>query len=316
MTYKTALVTGGAGFIGSHIVDALVARRVKVFVVDDLSTGHKENLNPNVSFTKLSVTSPAFRTLVKKVKPDVIFHLAAHLSVRASIERPIHDATVNILGTLNMLEAAREAGVKKIVVTSSGGIMYPASLKRASEEDGIYPESPYGVSKRAIELYLEHYWSVFKIPYVALRLSNVYGPRQRAHTPGEGGVVPNFIETMRAGKRPFITGKGDKTRDFVYVTDVAAAALAAARSSYVGIVNISSCQEASVHQIFDLLARLVKYPHKPEYRQAIAGEKQRSCMNNKRARQELGWTPKVGLREGLAQCVRFFDTRKLQKKSA
>jgi UDP-glucose 4-epimerase len=313
MTYQTALVTGGAGFIGSHVVDALVARRVKVYVVDDLSTGYKENLNPNVSFTKASVTSPAFRALVRRVKPDVIFHFAAHLSVRVSIARPIHDATVNILGTLNVLEAAREVGVKKVVLASSGGIMYPAKLKRASERDEVYPESPYGVSKRAIELYLEHYRVLFGMPYVALRLSNVYGPRQRAHAPGEGGAVPNFIDAMLSGKRPFITGKGDKTRDFVYVKDVASAALLAARSSFVGVVNISSCQEVSMHRLYDEIARLVKFSHKPEYRKPIPGEKERSCMDNRLARKELGWTPKVMLVEGLTETVRAARAMKRQK---
>ncbi|HBL39322.1 TPA: UDP-glucose 4-epimerase [Candidatus Uhrbacteria bacterium] len=312
---KVAIVTGGAGFIGSHVVDELVKRRIKVHVVDDLSTGFKENLNPNVTFHKMSVVSPDLRKLFERIKPDEVFHLAAQVSVRRSIQRPMADAKNNILGAINLLEACRRVGtVKKIVAASSGGVMYPSSLKKACEEGPIYPESPYGIAKRALELYLEHYFAVFGIPYVALRFSNVYGPRQRMMGTGEGGVVAVFVRMLLEAKTPFMTWKGKQTRDYVYVEDVARAAILAMKSDYVGVVNISTCEEVSIHRIFDLLARLTGFKGKPVYKPGVVGEKKRSCMENKLAHRVLGWEPKVNLEEGLRRTVAFHRAELKRKK--
>ncbi len=306
---KVAIVTGGAGFIGSHIVDELVKRRIKVHVVDDLSTGLKENLNPNVTFHKMSVVSPDLRRLFERVKPNYVFHLAAQVSVRRSIQRPMADAKNNILGAINLLEACRRVGtVKKIIAASSGGVMYPSTMKKAREEDPIYPESPYGIAKRALELYLEHYFAVFGIPYIALRFSNVYGPRQRMTGTGEGGVVAIFSRMLLEAKTPFMTWKGKQTRDYVYVEDVARSAILAMKSDYVGVVNISTCEEVSIHRVFDLLAKFTGFKGKPVYKPEVVGEKKRTCMENRLARRVLGWEPKVNLEEGLRRTVTFHRT--------
>lgn len=302
---EVAIVTGGAGFIGSHIVDELIKRRMKVHVIDDLSSGFKSNLNPNVQLHNLSVTSSEVHRLFEKIKPDYLFHLAAQISVRRSIQKPITDAKINILGTVNVFEAARKAGVKKIVAMSSGGIMYPSTLKRAKETDRVYPEAPYGIAKRALELYLEHYHKVFNIPYVALRLSNVYGPRQRMSGTGEGGVVAIFAEMLLKGHIPFMTWKGKQTRDYVYVTDVANAAMLAMKSNFVGHVNISSCTEVSVQKIFDIMARAIGVEVTPIYKPAVKGEKKRSCMDNKLARKKLGWVPRVSFEDGIMKTIAF-----------
>lgn len=303
---KVAVVTGGAGFIGSHIVDELVKRRVKVHVVDDLSNGYKENLNPNVTFHKMSVVSPELRKLFERVEPDYVFHFAAQISVRRSIQKPMTDAKNNILGSINLLEACRRSGsVKKIIAASSGGVMYSSSLKKAHEGHPIYPESPYGIAKRALELYLEHYFAVFGIPYVALRFSNVYGPRQRMMGTGEGGVVAVFAQMLLQNKAPFMTWRGKQTRDYVYVEDAARAAIAALKSDYVGVVNISTCEEVSVHRIFDVLSKLTGFNGRPAYKPAVAGEKKRTCMDNRLARRKLGWAPRVSLEDGLSKTVQF-----------
>src|SRR3989338_4260637 len=189
--YKTALVTGGAGFIGSHVADALIARRIKVMVVDDLSRGKRENVNPNATFVKLSLNNPQFPALLKRVKPDVIFHLAAQIDLRWSVEHPLADAQTNIMGTLAIVEAARDGFVKKVVYSSTGGPMYPASLRPPyGEHIAADPISPYAISKRACEMYLTFMHQTYGVPYVALRYANVYGPRQDAK--GEAGVVAVF----------------------------------------------------------------------------------------------------------------------------
>ncbi|KKW36920.1 MAG: UDP-glucose 4-epimerase [Candidatus Giovannonibacteria bacterium GW2011_GWA2_53_7] len=309
-----AVVTGGAGFIGSHIVDELVKRRIKVHVIDDLSNGYKENLNPNVTFHQMSITSPKLRALFERVKPDYVFHLAAQISVRRSIQKPMTDAKTNILGAINLLEACRRAGsVKKIIAASSGGVMYSSALKKAHEEHPIYPESPYGIAKRSLELYLEHYFAVFGIPYVALRFSNVYGPRQRMMGTGEGGVVAVFAQMLLQEQAPFLTWRGKQTRDYVYVDDVVRSALLAMKSPFVGIVNISTCEEISVHRIFDLLAKFTGFKGKPNYKPEVPGEKKRTCMENRLARKELGWIPRVGIEEGLRKTVEF-HRRELKRK--
>lgn len=295
-------------------MDELVKRRIKVHVIDDLSHGFKENVNPNVTFHELSVTSPEVIKLFARVKPDYVFHLAAQISVRRSIEKPITDAKSNILGSINILEASRKCGsVKKVIGASSGGAIYPASLKLAKETDRVYPESPYGIAKHALEMYLEHYLAVFGIPYTALRFSNVYGPRQRMTGSGEGGVVAIFTQMLLEGKAPFMTWKGKQTRDYVYVSDVARAAIAAMKTPFVGVVNISSATEVSVHHIYDLLVALTGFKGKPVYKSDVAGEKKRTCIDNRLAGRVLGWKPQVGIEEGLAKTVRFHRLLKKEK---
>lgn len=311
---KVAIVTGGAGFIGSHIVDELVRRRFKVVVIDDLSSGRKENLNPNVKFLKMSVTSSKLvMEAFEKYRPHYVFHFAAQILPRVSVEYPVKDAKINILGTINVLEACRETGVKKIVVASSGGVMYPNHIIGAKESDVICPETPYGVSKRAKELYLDHYHRVFGLDYVALRFANIYGPRQTPKGGIEGGVIPIFIDQTLRGKECYITGSGKQTRDFVYVKDVVSACMAAVKQPFVGIVNVSSGKEVSVKHVYKTAAKITGSKQKPKVLPAPPGEKKRSCMSPAKAKRVLDWKPKVNLEEGMRKTALYLK-REMRKK--
>lgn len=299
-----AIVTGGAGFIGSHVVDELVKHRIKVVVIDDLSSGVRENLNPNVEFVKLSVTmGKQVMEVFKRVRPDYVFHLAAQILPRVSVNDPIKDAKINVLGTINVLEACKETGVKKVIVSSSGGIMYSNQNTKAKETDPIDPETPYGITKRAKEMYLEHYYRVFQLPYVALRFANVYGPRQRPQGGVEGGVIPICLQALLSGTDFYLTGDGRQTRDFVYVKDVARACVAAMKKPYVGIVNISSGKETSIQDVFKTAAKLTKSKQKPKRLPVSPGEKRRSCMSFGRAKRVLDWRPTVSLEEGMKKTM-------------
>lgn len=309
MKFKTALVTGGAGFIGSHVVDALVAKRVKVYVVDDLSSGQKSNVNPNASFTKLSVNAPAFIDYLKKVKPEVIFHLAAQINVRKSVENPLEDAKTNIMGLLAILSVAKEIGVKKIVFSSSGGVMYPDTAKMPyAETIPAEPISPYGISKRASEMYLSFAHKLHGVPYVALRYANVFGPRQNAK--GEAGVISIFTTHMLAGKPLVINGTGKQTRDFVYVGDIVRANLLAAEKNVVGEFNIGTGRETDINRVFKKLAKLIGYKLPEQHGKAAAGEVMRSVLNARKAREQLGWEPKTTFDDGLAKTVEWFKKKR------
>jgi UDP-glucose 4-epimerase len=308
MKFKTALVTGGAGFIGSHLVDALVAKRVKVYVVDDLSSGQKSNVNPNASFTKLSVNAPAFIDYLKKVKPEVIFHLAAQINVRKSVENPLEDAKTNIMGLLTILSVAKEIGVKKIVFSSSGGVMYPDTAKMPyAETIPAEPISPYGISKRASEMYLSFAHKLHGMPYVALRYANVFGPRQNAK--GEAGVVSIFTTLMLAGKPVLINGTGKQTRDFVYVGDIVRANLLAAQKNVVGEFNIGTGRETDVNTLFKKLAKLTEYKLPEQHAKPAAGEVMRSVLDARKAGKMLDWEPKTQFEEGLAKTVEWFKKK-------
>lgn len=305
MKFKSALVTGGAGFIGSHVVDALISKRIKVYVVDDLSSGQKSNVNPNATFTKLSVNAPAFVDYLKKIKPDVIFHLAAQINVRKSVENPIEDAKTNIMGLLNILSIAKEIGVKKIVFSSSGGVMYQDTAKMPySEKIPAEPISPYGISKRASEMYLAFAHQLHGVPYVALRYANVFGPRQNAK--GEAGVVSIFATQMLAGKPVLINGTGKQTRDFVYVGDIVRANLLAAQKNAVGEFNIGTGRETDVNTLFRKLAKLIGYKFSEKHGKPAVGEVMRSVLDARKARDILGWEPKMKFDDGLAKTVEWF----------
>ena len=307
--YQTALVTGGAGFIGSHIVDALVSKRIKVYVVDDLSSGQTANVNPNAHFTKLSVNAPGFAEYLRKVKPDVIFHLAAQINVRVSVEDPIRDAQVNIMGSLTLIKVAAEIGVKKIIFSSSGGVMYPDTARLPYSEKIIAsPISPYGISKRATEMYLAFAYQSYGVPYVALRYANVYGPRQNAR--GEAGVISIFITEMLKGKPVQINGTGKQTRDFVFVEDVVRANLCAMQKNVVGEFNIGTGREIDVNMLFKKLVKLIDYKLPERRSPAAAGEVMRSALDARKAKEFLGWVPKVKFEEGLAKTVESYRKRK------
>jgi UDP-glucose 4-epimerase len=302
------LVTGGAGFIGSHVVDAYVNAGHEVIVVDDLSTGKREHLHPQARFVQADIQDPAVRQLIVKERVEVLNHHAAQMDVRRSVADPLFDARVNILGMLNLLEGAREAGVKKIIFASSGGTVYGEQGQfPADEEHPTHPICPYGVSKRSGEHYLYFYHVEYRIPYIALRYANIYGPRQDPH--GEAGVVAIFTLRFFSGQQPVINGDGKQTRDYVFVGDVARANLAALQADYTGPINIGTGSEIDVNQLFASLRRLTGSSLSDVYGPAKPGEQRRSVLTWKRAAQVLGWQPQIELEEGLRQTVAYFRTR-------
>ena len=299
------IVTGGAGFVGSHLVDAYVAAGHEVFVIDDLSSGNKRNLNPRAKFHHVDLLDPKMARLFAEIRPDVLNHHAAQMDVRRSVSDPLFDARVNILGFINLLESCKPLGLRKVIFASSGGAIYGEQESfPASEEHPKRPASPYGVSKLAGENYLAYYQTTFGIPYVALRYSNVYGPRQNSK--GEAGVVAIFTERLLAGKIPMINGDGKQTRDFVYVGDVCAANLRALETSYAGELNIGTGVETDIatlyHKICDRLGSRAAAVHGP----AKSGEQLRSSLDSSRARAILNWSPRASLDEGLAQTVAHY----------
>ena len=302
------LVTGGAGFIGSHIVDAYVRAGHEVVVVDDLSTGKREHLPPRVRFLQADIQDPAVRQLIAAEKIDIVSHHAAQMDVRRSVADPLYDARVNIIGILNVLEGAREAKVKKFIFASSGGAIYgEQETFPADEEHPTHPISPYGVSKRAGEHYLYFYRAEYGLPYIALRYANVYGPRQDPH--GEAGVVAIFTQRLLAGEQPVINGDGEQTRDYVFVGDVAQANLAALQAEYTGPLNIGTGSETTVNQLFTTLRNLTGSAAREVHGPAKPGEQRRSVLTWDHAAQVLHWRPTVGLEDGLRQTVTYFRTR-------
>jgi UDP-glucose 4-epimerase len=303
------LVTGGAGFIGSHVVDALVARGDRVTVIDNLSSGRRENL---VSAERLGANlhvadvrdSGALAKIFAGARPEVVFHLAAQIDVRKSVEDPEFDAGANVLGTIAVLEAARAAGARRVVNTSTGGGLYGiADVIPTPEDQPVRPLAPYGQGKYAAEGYCGLYNRLYGLSTVSLRYGNVYGLRQDVH--GEAGVIAIFCGCVVEGRRPTIFGDGRQTRDWIEVSDVARANLVAADSNITGPLNIGTGREISV---LDVLATLVRVrgseqPVDPEMAPARPGEVQRSCLDPKRAREELGWQARVELREGLTRML-------------
>jgi UDP-glucose 4-epimerase len=302
------LVTGGAGFIGSHVVDTYIEAGHDVFVVDDLSTGKLENLHPRAHFIHADLLDLAVRKLIAAEKIEVVNHHAAQMDVRRSVADPLFDARVNLLGMLNVLEGAREAKVKKVIFSSSGGTVYGEQTEfPASEDHATQPISPYGVSKRSGEHYLYFYSVEYGIPYIALRYANIYGPRQDPH--GEAGVVAIFTLRLLSGQQPVINGDGKQTRDYVFVKDVARANLAALRVDYCGPINIGTSIEIDVNQLFLHLRTLTNSSLPEIHGPTKPGEQRRSVLTWNRAREVLGWSPTVGLEEGLRETVAFFRSR-------
>jgi UDP-glucose 4-epimerase len=301
-----ALVTGGAGFIGSNLVDALLARGDEVTVVDDLSTGRRENLARALAAgATLAEADIRDRTVIEGIaaeaKPEVVFHLAAQIDVRKSVADPAFDASINVGGTANVLEAARAAGARRVVFTSTGGAIYGEGEGQdlpLGEDAPLAPEAPYGQSKFAGEGYLSLYERLYGLSTIPLRLGNVYGPRQDPL--GEAGVVAIFCGRLREGKRPTVFGDGKQTRDYIYVGDVVAAALAAAESETTGPVNIGTGVETDVLELVDALGELGGAgDFSPELAPPRPGEVQRISIDPARAERELGWKPQMALKEGL-----------------
>lgn len=302
---RKALVTGGAGFIGSHLVDRLLSSEFRVVVIDNLSTGKLKNLNPSATFHHVDITHPSVTEVFQREQPDLVFHMAAQASVSLSTKDPIHDGDVNVIGTLRLLEAARRHGIEKFIYSSTGGALYgePES-NPCTEEQPVAPISPYGVSKYVCELYLQLYHRLYQLNYTTLRYGNVYGPRQEPH--GEAGVVAIFAQAMLEGKQPQIFGDGNQERDFVYVDDVVEANLRAIDGGDKQALNIGTGETTSVNRIFEELKSIIKYRWEPEHGPARPGDVYRISLDSAKAAQELGWTPKTSLEHGLNQTVEYF----------
>jgi UDP-glucose 4-epimerase len=299
-----ALVTGGAGFIGSNVVDGLVDAGHDVAVVDNLSTGRRANLPDGIALHEVDVVDgSAIETAFAAERPDVVFHLAAHIDVRRSVEDPGHDARVNVEGTINVLRAAHRSGARRVIFSSTGGAIYgDAEAVPTGEDAPIRPLAPYGASKHAAEGYLALFASLHGLSTIALRYANVYGPRQDPL--GEGGVVAIYCGALASGATAIVYGDGEQTRDYVYVGDVVRANLLAAESAATGSFNVGSGVETTVLELAERLRELGDgADFVPRHAPERAGEVRRSCLDATRARSAIGWQPQVELAEGLRRTL-------------
>jgi UDP-glucose 4-epimerase len=300
------LVTGGAGFIGSHVVDHHLRNGFEVVIVDDLSTGRESNLNPEAKFYRLDIRDPEIAEVFKREKPDYVNHHAAQMDVRRSVVDPLFDADVNVRGSINLLENARSTNVKRFVYISTGGAVYGEPEYLPCDEDHpIKPICPYGASKHTVEHYLYMYHVNYGLEYTVLRYPNVYGPRQDPH--GEAGVVAIFTGQMLADKPVVIHGDGKQERDFVYVEDCARAnVMALTHENSDGIFNLGFNKGTTINEIFSLLASITSYSRDPRYGPPKLGETRQIFLDANKANSQLGWFPQVELKEGLAKTVEYF----------
>jgi UDP-glucose 4-epimerase len=302
------LVTGGAGFIGSHLVDRLVQEGNQVVVIDNLSTGKRKQVNKKAVLYKMDIRSKRIERVFRKERPVVVVHLAAQMNVRHSTENPGFDADVNILGTLNLMEHAVKSGVRKVSFASSGGAVYgEQEVFPAAESHRTEPLSPYGISKLAGEKYLAYYSNTMGLRAAVLRFANVYGPRQDSE--GEAGVVAIFSKQMLEGGQPIINGTGKQTRDFVYVDDVVEALLVTLGEDVQGIFNVGTGRETTVNECYSIIKQLTKSSCKDLFGAAKKGEQFRSVLDVTSLRERFGWDPQVSLQDGLKMTVEFFQAQ-------
>lgn len=302
------LVTGGAGFIGSNVADAFIAEGYDVVIVDDLSSGKKENINSKSKFYQMDIRDAAAENIFRVEKIDVMCHHAAQMDVRRSVADPKFDASVNVLGFLNLMEAGKKHGLKKVLFASTGGAIYgEQDYFPADENHPTRPLSPYGITKLVTEKYLFFYKEVYGIDHIVLRYANIYGPRQSPH--GEAGVVAIFTSKMLKGEQPVINGEGKQTRDYTFVGDVVRANVSALKYSGSNIFNIGTEIETDVNQLFHHLKNLTGSSCKEEHAPAKAGEQMRSVISSKKIYEALGWQPTVKLEDGLKQTMEFFKNK-------
>jgi UDP-glucose 4-epimerase len=301
-----ALVTGGAGFIGSHITDALIDAGHSVTVIDDLSRGRREQVNPGATFVQLNITSPELGAALADARPEVVFHAAAQIDVRESVRDPLHDADVNVVGTVNVLRASVDAGTRRVVFASSGGAIYgDTDVIPTPEDHPCRPESPYGTAKLCAEAYGGTFSRQAGLEFVALRYANVYGPRQDPH--GEAGVIAIFATRLVHGQPVVINGDGTQTRDYVHVQDVVRANLAAVDGP-AGIYNIGTGIETDVNALYRMLAEATGVTVAAEHGPAKPGEQRRSCLETEAARERLGWSASITFGDGVRSTVDYFRT--------
>ncbi|MBN2073527.1 MAG: NAD-dependent epimerase/dehydratase family protein [Actinobacteria bacterium] len=299
------LVTGGAGFIGSNVVDGLVEQGHKVTVVDNLSSGKKENISQDAAFYRVDIREKKLDRVFAAEKPEVVIHNAAQLSVRVSVEDPLMDADINIMGGLNVINTCYMHGVRKIIFASSGGTVYgEQKYFPADESHPTAPISPYGVAKLATENYLYYFYKVYGLSYIALRYGNIYGPRQDPL--GEAGVVAIFSRKLLEGGNPVINGDGLQTRDYTYVGDVVRANIAAVKSDHVGPVNIGNGVETDVVTLFGILKKASGKEAEETHGPAKAGEQRRSVLDSSLARAVLDWEPEIAIEDGLKLTYNWF----------
>ena len=303
------LVTGGAGFIGSHIVDKLSEKGNEVTVIDNLSTGKKGNIDSNLKFYEEDVKNCDIKTMLKKEKFDVIYHLAAQIDGRKSIKAPLYDAENNINGSINIFELAKKMGTQKIIYSSTAAVYgspSPANLP-LGEKSPTQPRVPYGISKLSAENYLQFYSQQHDIDCIILRFSNVYGPRQKYS--GEGSVVVAFIKRMLQGKHPIIHGDGKQTRDFIYVNDVAEACVKALNYNRTDILNVSTGTETSIIKLYSILRSLAGFELEPIYKGKRSGDISRSVLNNSKICNKMNWQPSTSLKTGLEKTIKYYQKK-------
>jgi UDP-glucose 4-epimerase len=309
---STVLVTGGAGFIGSHLADRLLAEGHRVISVDDLSTGRIANLveargyGKEFTFFNMDVRADGLLSLFERHRPEVVFHLAAQAGVRPSLGDPVLDASINVMGSLNVLECAARVDVRKVVYAASGGTVYGEPRRIPAKEtsaQGSRPQSPYGVSKKVVLDYLGFYQRYRGLEFTALALGNVYGPRQDPH--GEAGVIAIFASRMLAGEPVTIFGDGNQTRDYVFIDDVVHAFVQAVDRGSGKLVNVGTGLETNVNHLFRLLAQIVGYEQEPEFDQMPPGELRRIALDIGSAPNVIAWKPWTHLEDGLAETVAY-----------
>jgi len=299
------LVTGGAGFIASHVSDAFLALGHNVAIVDNFASGKRENLPAGAAFHEVDIRDEKLQDVFRAEKPDVVVHHAAHIEVARSVREPAYDASINILGSLNLLECCREHGVKKVIYAGTGGALVGEPIYiPVDEAHPIDPLAPYGVSKHTVEHYLFTYKANHGIEYTVLRYPNVYGPRQDPH--GEAGVVAIFALQMLAGQTPTIFGDGTKTRDYCYVGDIAAANVLALNSPLSGVYNLGRGIEVSDLEVFEAVRTAVGSEVSPRFAPVRPGEVEHIALDSSKAQRELGWTWEVDFIDGVARAVDFY----------
>ncbi len=300
------LVTGGAGFIGSNLTDKLVELGHNVIIVDNLSTGKRENINPDALFYEMDLNDDKLSTIFIKHEPECVFHLAAQVDVRKSVADPLHDASTNIMGTLNLLKESTNNNIKKFIFSSSGGVIYGETPEPATEDNPSSPVSPYGVAKLAGEGYIKCFAQWQGLNYTILRYANVYGPRQDLK--GEAGVVSIFIGQIGQGIKSYLYGVGKLERDYVFVEDVVRANMLCIENGVNSTFNIGTGIATTVEKLHTMIEQIAARHNKKEFAPKRAGELERNVLNIERARKQLGWKPHIALKDGLKKTYEWFIT--------
>jgi len=302
-----ALVTGGAGFIGSHVADALLDKGCHVEIVDNLLTGQRENIPDKAVFHEIDIRDEKLDEIFKRGNFDMVFHLAAQMDIKNSVLNPAFDADANILGGINLLQAMKKNNVSKITFSSSCAVYGEQVSFPAAEDHQNFPDSPYGIGKLAFEKYLYFYHKEFGINYTALRYANIYGPRQRGD--GEGGVVAIFIRQLLSDKDAYIFGDGNQTRDMTYVGDVVRANIMAADYDQCGTFNVSTGKETSINSLFDIITQIIGSDQEKLYKPPREGETSRSVLDNSAIIKAFGWQPQIDIKTGLTNTAVFFEEK-------